>query len=71
MALGALNSSQFKSGITSASYCKLAVGSSAAGNGLSQDSNYSMNASQNYQSLFLLGGNIETIPKRGCISGRD
>ena len=71
MALGTFNSSQFKSGIPYGDYCKLCAGGVVAANGTTQDSNYSLYSLTNQQCEFLLGENLETIPRRGLLSGRD
>ena len=79
MAMGNFNSTQQKSGITALNYCVLSSGGTATVPALGSQSNTqdsyfaTTNATPNYQyqSSFLLGENIETIPKRGLISGRD
>ena len=76
MALGMFNSSQFRSGINAQSYHHLVQGGTATtatgGQQNSQDQ-YFTDTSSNilYQSTFLLGENIESVPKRGLLSGMD
>jgi hypothetical protein len=71
MALGSFNSTQFKCGIVYPDYCKLVAGGTTTGNGTTQDSNYSTGSLVNQQCSFLLGENMETVPRRGLLSGRD
>lgn len=76
MAMGTFNSSQFKSGVTSTNYHKLVAGgtvSTVTGNQQNTQDAYfsSKESSLLYQSSFLLGENLENIPRRGIISGRD
>ena len=76
MAMGCFNSTQFKSGVTQLNYGRLVAGGTATvvnGNQSStQDAIFSSAApSSLYQSSFLLGENLETVPKRGLLSGRD
>ena len=76
IAMGNFNSTQFKSGITAQSYCRLVAGGTATtasgGQSNSQDAMYSSNTdSALYQNTFILGENLENCPKRGLISGKD
>ena len=76
MAMGTFNSSQFKSGVTAKNYHVLVRGgndSAPDGNQQNtQDAYFStILSSPLYQSSFLLGENLENIPRRGIISGRD
>ena len=76
MAMGTFNSTQFKSGITALSYGRLASGGTAttvtSGQSSTQDAIFkSITTNALYQSTFLLGENLETIPRRGLLSGRD
>ena len=72
MAFGNFNSTQFKTGIPSTYYCKLVKATNATtGNGTTQDSNYSINSSASWQCNFFLAENLESIPKRGMLSGKD
>lgn len=67
MALGTFNSSQFKCGIIMKDYCKLLAGGSTA----NADSNYTLSSYVDQQCEFILGENLETIPRRGLLSGQD
>ena len=70
MAMGNFNSTQFKSYLPPNYYCKVAAGT-FNGQGTTADSNWSQGSVATSQASFFLGENIETIAKRGMLSGRD
>lgn len=73
-ALGMFNSAEYKSGLNAISYHKLVQGGTptAFAQSGTQDQ-YFKDASDNvlYQSTFLLGENLESVPRRGLLSGMD
>ena len=74
MAMGMFNSSQFRSGINAQSYHHLVAGGTATAytQGNSQDQYWKDTTdSVLFQSTFLLGENIESVPRRGLLSGMD
>ena len=71
MAIGSFNSSQFTSAIIPAQYCKLSTGGTAQGLNLGSTQAYEWNTtnSQDSQSLFIFGEDLEIVAKRGLLSG--
>ena len=76
IAMGNFNSTTMKSGIIAGTYCRLSAGgvisAGNSGHQNSQDALYGTVADNVlYQGTFILGENLETVPKRGLISGKD
>ena len=76
IAMGTFNATQFASGITALTYCRLAKGGAAttgsSNHSSSQDALFLTDDYNTvYQGTFMLGESLETVPKRGLISGKD
>ena len=71
-ALGSFNSTQFKTSICQVYYQRLTSQGTASGRvNPTQDQGWDKNGNITYQNSFFVGENLETIPRRGLLSGQD
>ena len=71
-ALGSFNSTQFKSSICGTYYTRLFSGGLSSGRtSTTQDQGWDVGGSITYQNSFFIAENLETIPRRGLLSGQD
>ena len=71
-ALGSFNSTQFNTAICQVYYQRLiSTGTASGRTSTTQDQGWDKGGNITYQNSFFVGENLETIPRRGLLSGQD